>query len=335
MERKSPRSAGDATQKRPHKDSGGVLKKKKRKRKRKARRQEKAGRLFPGASPEQTQGGADLGSAGTMEEGPESLQASQVESAKHAGKEGPVKESSKWRKDRENSNSQQPAGEERGSEGAGPSAETAKAAQQQSQKSTQPDAHEKVFGEHKPQVAGTNLSDGKNQECGKKMPGGPDGPAPSGHLWTRPSLPTKVTTRAFKRPQNLQEEPLADRVTVYFHAILSKDFKLNLEKDLVYLRAGEPLGTWNDVVKMEVTRCLGQHGYLVEGHLVTSRRTVAVPIPYKYIVYKASEEGYELCYEYIYKTDAAGHVNRCLCVKDALLTQQGEWHQYDDIIWRA
>ncbi|KAG5853535.1 hypothetical protein ANANG_G00027010 [Anguilla anguilla] len=133
-------------------------------------------------------------------------------------------------------------------------------------------------------------------------------------------------------PQSLQQETSTDSITVCFHAILSKDFKLDPQNDLVFMVPGPPLGNWNDVIKMEATKHLGEHGYLVQGQIRISRMIVGVPIPYKYAVYKAREAGHERQYEHIYKMDAKGIVNRCLQVMN-LQTQQGEWHQYDDIIW--
>ncbi|XP_069050628.1 E3 ubiquitin-protein ligase rnf213-alpha isoform X2 [Lepisosteus oculatus] len=151
----------------------------------------------------------------------------------------------------------------------------------------------------------------------------------------------KVVTRKKKNkevdpPKNLEPSqliPAADRLTICFHAVLSKDFKLNPQQDLVYLRAGERIGSWDkDTVKMDVTRNLGEHGFLVEGRLVTSKKHASVSIPYKYVVYKYKGKKYEMEFEHIYKLDTQNFVNRCLFIKPHLLSEQGEWHQYDDII---
>lgn len=108
-------------------------------------------------------------------------------------------------------------------------------------------------------------------------------------------------------------------------------------------------------------RDLGEHGFLVEGSLLTCKsETTSVSIPYKYVVYKSKMKTYE--YEFIYKQDSAGITNRCLFVKSGLLNDsgnqisilsrcnfcilvsfnvtrhflvflcKGDWHQYDDII---
>ena len=70
-------------------------------------------------------------------------------------------------------------------------------------------------------------------------------------------------------------------------------------------------------------RDLGEHGFLVEGILVTTKeRALANGIPYKYVVYKAKKGKYE--YEYIYKSDSEGHTNRCLFVKPKLLSEEGK-----------
>ncbi|RXN29564.1 E3 ubiquitin-protein ligase RNF213-alpha-like protein [Labeo rohita] len=124
----------------------------------------------------------------------------------------------------------------------------------------------------------------------------------------------------------------SDRLTIYFHAVLSKDFKFNLEEDLIFIRAGGCLGDWEkNLVELSVSRDLGEHGFLVEGKFICKKTSAeAVSIPYKYVVYKAKKQTYE--YEYIYKLDSNETTNRCLFVKTHLLNDEGEWHQYDDII---
>ncbi|KAL4658166.1 E3 ubiquitin-protein ligase rnf213-alpha-like [Arapaima gigas] len=141
---------------------------------------------------------------------------------------------------------------------------------------------------------------------------------------TNVSSPTSVPST--------NEIPAAERLTIYFHAVLSKDFKLNPEEDFVFLRAGGPLASWDsNLAQLYVSRDLGEHGFYVEGKLVTSKSVAAsVSIPYKYVVYKSKKDTTE--FEYIYKSDATGTANRCLFVKSHLLNQEGEWHQYDDII---
>ncbi|XP_010872579.2 E3 ubiquitin-protein ligase rnf213-alpha isoform X2 [Esox lucius] len=133
-------------------------------------------------------------------------------------------------------------------------------------------------------------------------------------------------------PLRKKTESASERLTIYFHAVLSKDFKLNPDEDRIFIRAGGSFGNWEEnVVELTVSRNLGDHGFLVEGSLNSSKSHTAVSIPYKYIVYKAAKNKYE--YEYIYKLDSTPHTtNRCLFVKSHLLNEEGDWHQYDDII---
>ncbi|KAM6344814.1 E3 ubiquitin-protein ligase RNF213 isoform 2-T4 [Alca torda] len=124
----------------------------------------------------------------------------------------------------------------------------------------------------------------------------------------------------------------SDGITVYFHAILSKDFKLNPETHKVFIR-GEgisPFANWKDnICELSCTKCLGEHGYLIEGTVTLAKENMNKPIPYKYWV--ASEKEYE----FIYKNSLFNnHVNRCLFINSRLLSN-GEWHQYDDIVCKA
>uniref|UniRef100_A0AAX7TSP4 RING-type E3 ubiquitin transferase n=1 Tax=Astatotilapia calliptera TaxID=8154 RepID=A0AAX7TSP4_ASTCA len=124
-----------------------------------------------------------------------------------------------------------------------------------------------------------------------------------------------------------------DRLTIYFHAVLSKDFGFDPEEDLIFIRAGSCIGKWNEnAAQLFVTRDLGEHGFLVQGRLTSSKKeAVSESIPYKYVVYKAKKDAYE--YEYIYKLDSTQQItNRCLFVKEHLINDDGDWHQYDDII---
>uniref|UniRef100_A0A3P8VZZ7 RING-type E3 ubiquitin transferase n=1 Tax=Cynoglossus semilaevis TaxID=244447 RepID=A0A3P8VZZ7_CYNSE len=143
---------------------------------------------------------------------------------------------------------------------------------------------------------------------------------------SRDELPTRPTTR------NIAAN---DRVTIYFHGILSKDFKFNPEEDTIFIRAGPPIGTWKEnATELSVTKDLGDHGFLVEGTLLESRAAVlSKSIPYKYVVWRHKKKDYE--FEFIYKTDNDKMTNRCLFVNSNLLKQEGDWHQYDDIICAA
>ncbi|XP_063327964.1 E3 ubiquitin-protein ligase rnf213-alpha [Pelmatolapia mariae] len=122
-----------------------------------------------------------------------------------------------------------------------------------------------------------------------------------------------------------------DRLTIYFHAVLSKDFKFDPGEDRIFIRAGSCIGKWEDnAAELFVTRDLGEHGFLVEGSLPASKKAVSESIPYKYVVYRNKKETYD--YEYIYKMDSTHTTNRCLFVKPNLINDDGDWHQYDDII---
>lgn len=69
-------------------------------------------------------------------------------------------------------------------------------------------------------------------------------------------------------------------------------------------------------------RDLGDHGFLVEGSLTTTRtKAVAESIPYKYVIYRLKKCMYE--YEYIYKLDSTTTTNRCLFVKPLLVSDDG------------
>ncbi|KFW75109.1 E3 ubiquitin-protein ligase RNF213, partial [Phalacrocorax carbo] len=119
-------------------------------------------------------------------------------------------------------------------------------------------------------------------------------------------------------------------VRVYFHAILSKDFKLNPETHKVFIRAEGifPYEDWkHNICELNCTKHLEEHGYLIEGTVTLAKANVDKYIPYKYCVIHGEEE-----YEYIYKYPvSSNYVNRCLFIKSTLLNN-GEWHQYDDIV---
>ncbi|XP_076122057.1 E3 ubiquitin-protein ligase rnf213-alpha-like isoform X3 [Alosa pseudoharengus] len=137
--------------------------------------------------------------------------------------------------------------------------------------------------------------------------------------------PERITTRS-------QQIAASDKLTIYFHAVLSKDFKLIPQEDRIFIRAGRKIGNWeNNIVELTVCRDLEEHGYLIAGELQTSKtKAASESIPYKYVVYRKKKGTYE--YEHIYKLDAQKMTNRCLFVKPHLLNEEGEWHQYDDII---
>ncbi|XP_008588585.1 PREDICTED: E3 ubiquitin-protein ligase RNF213, partial [Galeopterus variegatus] len=123
----------------------------------------------------------------------------------------------------------------------------------------------------------------------------------------------------------------SEGVTVCFHAIVSRHFAFNPDQHKVFVRGGEELGRpkWSNACELCYTKDLHDHGSLVEGSLVISKKYLDRSIPYKYVIQrdKGSAE-----YEFIYRRPQKGeYVNRCLCIKSSLLGS-GDWHQYDDII---
>lgn len=67
-----------------------------------------------------------------------------------------------------------------------------------------------------------------------------------------------------------------------------------------------------------LSRQLGEHGYLIEGCVALAKESLNKCIPYKYWVSYGQ-------YEFIYKNPVSNHyVNRCLCIKSALISNGGE-----------
>ncbi|XP_059403390.1 E3 ubiquitin-protein ligase rnf213-alpha-like [Carassius carassius] len=136
-----------------------------------------------------------------------------------------------------------------------------------------------------------------------------------------------------RSPASNQQISSSDRLTIHFHAVVLKDFKFKPEKHRIFIRAGSRIGSWDDnLAELHVSRNLGENGFFVEGKCECKKTdAVSVSIPYKYVVYKPKKD--KLCYEYIYNPASKEITNRCLFVKPHLLTNEGEWHQYDDIIY--
>ncbi|XP_021566641.1 E3 ubiquitin-protein ligase RNF213, partial [Carlito syrichta] len=137
------------------------------------------------------------------------------------------------------------------------------------------------------------------------------------------------------RTQEVKESTLSpgEGITVYFHAIISKDFAFNPDHHKVFIRGGEELGQpkWSrNICELHCTRDLKDSGCLVEGSTVISKKNLNKSIPYKYVICNNKSS----CdYEFIYKRQQkeGEYVNRCLCIKSSLLGS-GDWHQYDDIV---
>lgn len=74
--------------------------------------------------------------------------------------------------------------------------------------------------------------------------------------------PTDITTLTFVcflflliRPSSNRTIAGRDRIMVYFHAVLSNDFKVDPESDRVFVKAGPPLSKWeDDLVELYFTR---------------------------------------------------------------------------------
>ncbi|XP_049669068.1 E3 ubiquitin-protein ligase RNF213 isoform X5 [Accipiter gentilis] len=146
------------------------------------------------------------------------------------------------------------------------------------------------------------------------------------------SCKEKKQQRNQKRVDKVKESSVSrsDGVTVYFHAILSKDFKLNPETHKVFIRAEgiSPYVDWKDnICELNCTKYLGEHGYLIEGTVTLTKEHINKCIPYKYWVTCGEGD-----YEFIYKHSVSSiYVNRCLLIRGDILNN-GEWHQYDDIV---
>ncbi|XP_067914752.1 E3 ubiquitin-protein ligase rnf213-alpha [Heterodontus francisci] len=124
-----------------------------------------------------------------------------------------------------------------------------------------------------------------------------------------------------------------ETVVIYFHAILSKHFKFNPDEDVIVVRSDGLVKGWDtDVLKMTVTKDLGEHGYLIEGYHLAHKNIIDKKLPYKYAVVHDHKLEFELIYKWDTPDDCIA--NRCLHIKQSLLNE-GEWHQYDDIVCAA
>lgn len=57
-----------------------------------------------------------------------------------------------------------------------------------------------------------------------------------------------------------------DRLTIYFHAILSKDFKFNPSKDRIFIQAGRIIGAWeSNAVELFVSRYTDMSSLIFNG----------------------------------------------------------------------
>ncbi|KAG8579470.1 hypothetical protein GDO81_010907 [Engystomops pustulosus] len=116
-----------------------------------------------------------------------------------------------------------------------------------------------------------------------------------------------------------------NRITVYFHVVVSKDFGLKVHQDRVIIRAGNLKGyeSWKSVVcEMHFIKELKDIGFFYEGQINLSKDNLERRIPYKYVVLSGGREEYE----YIEPTAQDSINNRHL---DIPSKNTNEWHQYD------
>uniref|UniRef100_A0A3Q4I5J3 RING-type E3 ubiquitin transferase n=1 Tax=Neolamprologus brichardi TaxID=32507 RepID=A0A3Q4I5J3_NEOBR len=132
-----------------------------------------------------------------------------------------------------------------------------------------------------------------------------------------------LTEKSAQGSSSINEE-----ILVYFHAVISKEFHLEPEKDMVVLKSEVLFGSWDGFTEMFPSP-LGDNQYRIEGQYRIPKEKIQESIPYKYAVYK-KENGF--IYETIYQKGKNDFINRCLTITPELLTAEGEWHQYDDMI---
>ncbi|XP_028300078.1 E3 ubiquitin-protein ligase rnf213-alpha-like [Gouania willdenowi] len=157
-------------------------------------------------------------------------------------------------------------------------------------------------------------------------------PQSQAHLPSQSDLESKdqVLANSFEAqtPQNWTDE---NYLPVYFHAVISKDFKLNPDVDIVVLKSEAIFGDWGTNHKMVPTP-LGDKAYLLETRITIHQNKMSEDLPYKYAVLKRKEKYYEIIFETIYQEKKDPYINRSLRVNKQLLTNEGAWHQYDDMI---
>ncbi|XP_047401153.1 E3 ubiquitin-protein ligase RNF213 isoform X1 [Sciurus carolinensis] len=214
----------------------------------------------------------------------------------------------------------------------GPVDRAGKAVDDQPPSASQPPAGPPAAKEHRQEAQTKDGSAASGKKRGENISEPKDPRKPEGTGRSHAAAVKKE-----KEQQNRQASPLSpeEGVTVYFHAILSKDFAFDPELHTVFVRGGEGLGrpAWSDACEMYYVQDLHENGSLIEGSIVIPRQSLDKAIPYKYVLHRGRGPDPTVEYEYIYKPPqkAGEHVNRCLCVRSSLLCS-GDWHQYDDII---
>ncbi|XP_063784592.1 E3 ubiquitin-protein ligase RNF213 isoform X2 [Pseudophryne corroboree] len=139
-----------------------------------------------------------------------------------------------------------------------------------------------------------------------------------------------ISDNKANKPQNVRKLDPANRITVYFHVIVSKEFGVK-KKDKVVVKAGNLYGykDWDDVVcYMQYKEEVKDLGFLYEGQThISSKDNLGRHIPYKYVILgKNGKEEYEYIYHVV---ETRSPINRCLHIPLNLYGR--EWHQYDDV----
>ncbi|XP_072245329.1 E3 ubiquitin-protein ligase rnf213-alpha-like [Leuresthes tenuis] len=105
------------------------------------------------------------------------------------------------------------------------------------------------------------------------------------------------------------------------------------KRDRIFLMSEKLFGSWENIGgEMFFSRDLGEKRHLVEGQVLIPRSIIQESIPYKYLIYKGRGNNHECGFEEIYQKEKKVYVNRCLSIKQDLLSHEGAWHQYDDVI---
>ncbi|XP_019201510.1 E3 ubiquitin-protein ligase rnf213-alpha isoform X1 [Oreochromis niloticus] len=145
---------------------------------------------------------------------------------------------------------------------------------------------------------------------------------------SRPQVEENIlmTSSKFQIPE---DSSVNEVILVCFHAVISKEFHFEPEEDIVVLKSEVLFGSWDAGTAMFPSP-LGDNQYLIEGQYRIPKERIQESIPYKYAVRKKEND---FIYETIYQKEKNdNYINRCLTITPELLTAEGEWHQYDDMI---
>ncbi|TNN72680.1 E3 ubiquitin-protein ligase rnf213-alpha [Liparis tanakae] len=131
-----------------------------------------------------------------------------------------------------------------------------KSQQDQMQKDTVGADQNMVFGPEKPPTAdGTGSSvdpEGSGEHMGGQQSGSEQDSTAAQHSdadkGSEDGSKKSSSTAAQppKRPTRNKNIAASDRLTIYFHAVLSKDFKFDPNEDRIFIRAGHKIGNWDE-----------------------------------------------------------------------------------------